>query len=150
VNSDKGAAYGLSAKQKINTKSSCETELVGVEDALPTDLWTLLFLKAQWFALTENVIYQDNQSTILLEKNGTKSSGKRTRHLDIRIFFVTDRVVCELNTVLRRSCGPIHIPNRYTDVCSGNSETGCSILLCPPKSSSRRSVLEPGWLENRS
>jgi hypothetical protein len=88
----KGAVYGMSSKQKINTKSSCEAELVGVDDALPTVLWTLHFLKAQGFAVTDNVIYQDNQSTILLEKNGTKSSGKRTRHLDIRYFFITDRV----------------------------------------------------------
>jgi hypothetical protein len=149
----KGAVYGMSSKQKINTKSSCEAELVGVDDALPTVLWTLQFLKAQGFAMTDNVIYQDNQSTILLENNGTRSSAKRTRHLDIRYFFITDRVDkkrYELNTVLRRSCGPIHIPNRYRDVCSGNTETGCSTLLCPPKSSSRRSVLEPGWLESRS
>jgi hypothetical protein len=88
----KGAVYGMSSKQKINTKSSCEAELVGVDDALPTVLWTLQFLKAQGFAVTDNVIYQDNQSTILLENNGTKSSGKRTRHLDLRYFFITDWV----------------------------------------------------------
>ena len=42
--------------------------------------------------MSDNVVYQDNQSAILLEKNGTRSSGKRTRHLDIRYFFITDRV----------------------------------------------------------
>jgi Reverse transcriptase (RNA-dependent DNA polymerase) len=88
----KGAVFGMSSKQKINTKSSCEAELVGVDDALPTILWTLQFLKAQGFAVSDNVVYQDNQSAILLEKNGTRSSGKRTRHLDIRYFFITDRV----------------------------------------------------------
>jgi hypothetical protein len=88
----KGAVYGMSSKQKINTKSSFEVELVGVDDALPPVLWTLQFLKAQGFAGTVNVIYQDNQSTILLENNGTRSSGKRTRHLDIRYFFITHRV----------------------------------------------------------
>jgi hypothetical protein len=69
-----------------------EAELVGVDDALPTVPWTLQFLKAQGFAVTDNVIYQDNQSTILLANNGTKSSGKRTHHLDIRYFFIADRV----------------------------------------------------------
>jgi hypothetical protein len=63
-----------------------------VDDALPTVPWTLQFLKAQGFAVTDNVIYQDNQSTILLANNGTKSSGKRTHHLDIRYFFIADRV----------------------------------------------------------
>jgi hypothetical protein len=88
----KGAVYGMPSKQKINTKSSCEAELVGVDDALPIVLWTSQFLKAQGFAVTDNVTYQDNQSTILLENNGTRSSGKRTRHLDLRYFFTTDRV----------------------------------------------------------
>jgi hypothetical protein len=37
----------VSTKQKINTKRSCEAELVGVDDALPVVLWTLQFLKAR-------------------------------------------------------------------------------------------------------
>ena len=37
-------------------------------------------------------LYQDNKSTILLEKNGRRSSGKRTRHINIRYYFVHDRV----------------------------------------------------------
>jgi hypothetical protein len=37
------------------------------------------------------VILQDNKSSILLEKNGKASAGKRMRHINIRYFFVTDR-----------------------------------------------------------
>jgi len=37
-------------------------------------------------------IYQDNMSTILLGKNGKASSGQGTCHINIRYFFVTDRV----------------------------------------------------------
>ena len=37
-------------------------------------------------------MYQYNQSAILLEKNGRASSGRRTRHINIRYFFVTDNV----------------------------------------------------------
>ena len=35
---------------------------------------------------------QDNKSSILLEQNGKASSSKRTRHINIRYFFITDRV----------------------------------------------------------
>jgi hypothetical protein len=35
-------------------------------------------------------MYQDNMSAILLEKNGRKSAGKRSRHLNICYFFLTD------------------------------------------------------------
>jgi hypothetical protein len=36
----KGAAYSSSSKQKINTRSLMETELVGVNDVLGQVLWT--------------------------------------------------------------------------------------------------------------
>ena len=68
-----------STKQKLNTRSSTESELVGVDDMMPTILWARYFLKAQGYDVTDNIIYQDNQSAILLEKNGKASSSKRTR-----------------------------------------------------------------------
>ena len=36
-------------------------------------------------------MYQDNQSAMLLENNGKVSSGKK-RHINIRYFFICDRV----------------------------------------------------------
>ena len=41
---------------------------------------------------TENILYQDNKSTILLLENGKKSSSKRTRAINIRYFFLTDQI----------------------------------------------------------
>lgn len=87
-----GSVYSTSRKQRINTKSSTEAELVGVDDTVPLVVWTRHFLMAQGFDITDNVIFQDNQSAMLLEKNGRASSGRRTRHINIRYFFVTDRV----------------------------------------------------------
>jgi hypothetical protein len=55
-------------------------------------VWTRNFLKSQGLTVTDNVVFQDNQSSILLETNGRSSSGRRTRHIDIRYFFVADRV----------------------------------------------------------
>ena len=59
---------------------------------MPQVLWTRYFLEAHGFSVSDLVVYQYNQSAILLEKNGRASSGKRTRHINIRYFFVTDRV----------------------------------------------------------
>lgn len=39
----KGAVYGQSTRQKLNTKSSTESEIVGVSDVLPVILWTQYF-----------------------------------------------------------------------------------------------------------
>jgi hypothetical protein len=87
-----GSVYSTSVRQKLNTKSSTEAELVGVDDDMPMILWTRQFMEGQGYDITENVVYQDNQSAMLLERNGQQSSTKRTRHLDIRYFFVTDRI----------------------------------------------------------
>jgi hypothetical protein len=88
----KGAIYGTSTRQEINAKSSTEAELIRVAEVLPQALWTRYFLSAQGYAPDKSVIYQDNKSAILLEQNGRASSSKRTRHIDIRYFFVTDRI----------------------------------------------------------
>ena len=82
----------ISTKQKINTDSSTVAELVGVHDGLPLVVWTRLFLEAQGMEISDNVVYQDNQSAILLERNGKRSSGRRTRHIHIRYFSITDKI----------------------------------------------------------
>ena len=88
----KGAIQAISRKQKLNVKSSTEAELVAVDDVSVLILWTKLFLEEQGYQVEKNIIYQDNQSAILLEMNGKKSSGKRTRAINIRYFFITDQV----------------------------------------------------------
>ena len=55
-------------------------------------LWTPLFMKEQGYEVKNNVVYQDNKSTILLEKNGKRSSRKRTRALNVRYFMIMDQV----------------------------------------------------------
>jgi hypothetical protein len=87
-----GVIYGTSKCQKLNTKSSTEAEVVGTDDVMPQILWTLYFLEAQGYKINDNILYQDNQSSILLETNGRGSSGKRTRHINVRYFFIADRV----------------------------------------------------------
>eukprot|EP00804_Cyclotella_cryptica_P030535 CCRYP_020167-RA/>CCRYP_020167-RA protein AED:0.47 eAED:0.47 QI:0/-1/0/1/-1/0/1/0/307 len=88
----RGAVLSYSWKQKVNTKSSTETELVGVDDAISNILWSLYFLQEQGCGTEHAIIYQDNKSAILLESNGKFSSGKRTKHIKAKYFFVTDKV----------------------------------------------------------
>jgi hypothetical protein len=85
----KGAVQTISAKQKLNTRSSTEAELVAVDDVVVQAMWTRNFLEAQGYEC-KTTIYQDNTSAILLEKNGKESSSKRTRHINIRYFYITD------------------------------------------------------------
>eukprot|EP00957_Ditylum_brightwellii_P120007 9158273-Ditylum_brightwellii.AAC.4 len=88
----KGAIYASSTNQKLNTQSSAEAEIVGVNGMMPQVLWTRYFMEAQGYKVSDNIAYQDNESAMQLEKNGEKSISKPTRHIDIRYFFVTNRI----------------------------------------------------------
>jgi hypothetical protein len=52
-----------------------------------------VFLRdTQGYSVNDSIIYQDNQSAILFEKNGRASSRNTTWHINIRYFFMADRV----------------------------------------------------------
>ena len=87
-----GVLHGRSVKQQINTKSSTEMELVGASDYLPYPIWMIRFLEGQGYTVCERTLHQDNESTIKLLRNGQKSAGQRSRHIDIRYFWITDRL----------------------------------------------------------
>ena len=86
-----GAVISISKKQGMNTHSSTESEVVSADEIMSPMVWAHLFLEAQSFKVTKNILFQDNKSAMLLESNGRKSAGKRSRHLNIRLFFVTDQ-----------------------------------------------------------
>ena len=88
----KGCPVNISSKQKINTHSSTEAELVGINDTMALVLWCRLFIMGQGFNVHDNIVYQDNQSTMLLGNNGRHSSGKKTWHIEIRYYFITDQI----------------------------------------------------------
>jgi hypothetical protein len=94
-----GGLLCKSTKQKLNTKSSTEAELVGATDYLPSTIWSKMFLEAQGHNITNNFFEQDNVSAIRLEKNGRASAGKQSRHIDIRYFFMKDRVKTDNITI---------------------------------------------------
>ena len=62
-----GVIHTRSSMQKLNVKSSTEAELVGLAEYLPYNLWLLMFLREQGYEISNNLIYQDNKSVILIE-----------------------------------------------------------------------------------
>jgi hypothetical protein len=81
-----------STKQKLKTQSYMETEIVGADDFMPAICWTRYFMKAQGYGFKDNILLEDNKSSIILEKNGKSSRSKRTKNINIRYFFITDHV----------------------------------------------------------
>ena len=56
------------------------------------ELLTNKFVDAQYYGINVTIMYQYNLSAILLKNNGKHSSSKRTKHINIRYFFITDRI----------------------------------------------------------
>jgi hypothetical protein len=86
-----GSIFFKSTKQKLNTKSSTEAELVAVSDAVSTVIWLRDFLIEQGYQVGPAVLLQDNMSTMTLIENG-RGTNERSRHINIKFFFVSDRV----------------------------------------------------------
>ena len=87
-----GALLSASGKQKINTRSSTEAEIVAVDEGITKPLWLRNLLLAQGQPVDDCILFQDNQASMRLEKNGFASAGKRTKHFEIRYWFTTDLV----------------------------------------------------------
>ncbi len=85
-----GFPLDKSTKHKPNTCSSTESEIVAVDNLIPQILWARLFMRAQGFAVSNNILYQDNKSAMLLETIGRALSSKRTRHIEIRYYYVAN------------------------------------------------------------
>ena len=76
-----GSIISILNKQKLNTKISTEAELIEAYDVMPNMLLARYFLEAQGYGINENILYQENMSAMLLEKNGKKSSTKKRKIL---------------------------------------------------------------------
>jgi hypothetical protein len=86
----KGAAISSSNIMKCNTRSSTETEIISVHDKLPDIIWTRYFVECQGYDIDEYIVFQDNMSSLSLEKNGRVSSSKRTKHIKAKYFLIKD------------------------------------------------------------
>jgi hypothetical protein len=87
----KGAVFITSSKQSIVAKSSTEAEMIAVSDHAGELIAQNEFYIHQCGSNKPAILFQDNQSTIRLIKNG-KSSSDRTKHIKIRFFWLKERV----------------------------------------------------------
>ena len=94
-----GGILCKSTKQKLNTKSSTEAKVIGVSDYLPNTIWAMNFMEAQGVSFKMSSVTQDNKSAIKLATNRRVSARHKSQHINIRHFWITDRLKAEGITI---------------------------------------------------
>ena len=59
-------------------------------DCMSNMMCSRCWLGAQGYDVFENIFFQENKSANVLEDDGKDSSSKRTNHINIRKYFITD------------------------------------------------------------
>ncbi len=85
-----GAVISSSNAMNCNTRSSTEMELISIHNKLPDIIWTRYFIEGQGYNINKYMIFQDNMSSLSLEKNGRVSSSKRMKHIKAKYFLIKD------------------------------------------------------------
>jgi hypothetical protein len=67
-----------------------ETELISFADILTDIIWMHYFVECQGYNINKYIVFQDNMSALLLEKNGRMLSSQRTKHIKAKYFFIKD------------------------------------------------------------
>jgi hypothetical protein len=84
--------YCSSSRQKLNSKSSTESEIIGMSDASSMIQWARQFLQEQGYAnIAPAHCWEDNMSALDLWKKGY-STAKETKHIETRHFYMSDLV----------------------------------------------------------
>ena len=80
-----------SKKQRVVALSTCEAELYAEAAAIQEVLWLRGLLgELGLHVQTGSTVHGDNQSTLVISKNGVKT--ERTKHVDVKYRFVTETV----------------------------------------------------------
>ncbi len=87
----RGSFICRSHKQKINVKSSTESELVALSDMSSIALGVIYFLQDMGIEFNSVTIYQDNKSTMKMLNKGFPD-GKYSKHINIRSYWLKDLV----------------------------------------------------------
>ena len=91
VTMGKGPIFVKSAKHKIVSKSSTEAEFISMASAVSEVVWIRDFLQLQGYDMGPALVYQDNQSAMILASRA-KTSSERTKHISVRYFFIHERI----------------------------------------------------------
>ena len=84
--------HSKSFKEKLNTGSTMELRMVAVSKCFPYNLLQVKFFSGQGYDIRNNHIYQNNISTMKMEKNDRNSCNGNSLYIVVKCFLMKDRV----------------------------------------------------------
>jgi hypothetical protein len=113
-------------KQKLNTQSSTESEIVGADDFMPAICWTWYFIEAQVYQVQDNILFQDNKSAILFgeEWKSFEQQAYEARWYLVFLYYQSHRqgqriIGLHDQTPTRCSVLEVQRPNHGSGSCTG-------------------------------
>ena len=88
----RGGLINQSKKLGIVTISSTETEIVSTGECFPKCTWFRYFRLAQGDEVKEDILMQDNQSAVILQKSYPYSTRKGIKYIYIRYYFIVNKI----------------------------------------------------------
>ena len=79
-------------KLGVVTSSSTDTEIVDDKERFPKFSWFRCFRLLKGNSSEEDTLTRDNESNMLLRKHHPFSEGKGSKHMNVRYFFVVDKI----------------------------------------------------------
>jgi hypothetical protein len=86
-----GCIVANTTKQKMTTRSSCESELVCGSDSASEVLGLRNYMLTRNHTEHKAILVQDNQSAATIMTNGL-ASVRKTKHMNLKYFFIKDYV----------------------------------------------------------
>ena len=78
--------HSKESKQKFNTKSTTDSEVVAVSEYVPYKIHMIDIFGGQCYTLHKTFLYQGNESAIKMEKNYRNSCTGTSRQISISVF----------------------------------------------------------------
>jgi len=110
----RGAIASISAKQKVNTRSSTDAEVVGIDDSMGPILWTRCFLEEQGCEVMKSI-----QRQLLHLPSGHHAADREEKHSLSHFFWRKEELPPWPSDSLWRPSGnpPIREHDRNTQQC---------------------------------
>ena len=120
----KGAMINVSKKLGLVTMNSTETEVVSTGKWFPKCTWFRYFSITHGDEVKEDVLFQDNKSHVLSRNNYHFSTGKGTKYINVRYFFVVDKIE-------KKELKVLHCPTEHMIADYKNKQTQGRLFVRP-------------------